>query len=316
MRPWFVALLCAAFAASVVEAEVPERLAPITRQAEPYQGVTYYRLIGGRNKTTPAVLPRPLVIHLLEIDPQAEGLTFFGTPDNGDAPAEYTRQVTSEFLKQHRLSLAVNGDFFSMEMGTNTDAQGLGASNGKIGSHPAAEGKVCASLVITKDNKVSIVTTADIPEGTWNAVSGGPILVTDGENVARKPENDKLHPRTAAGINTETGHLFLLVADGRQPGFSEGMYLSEMADLFLEFGVNQAINLDGGGSTTLVFADGNEGAPRVINSPSSGATRWTAGWERPVANHLGVTAAVNEDYKRLPTPREQEKAQEALSQSK
>ncbi|MBN2355433.1 phosphodiester glycosidase family protein [candidate division KSB1 bacterium] len=86
---------------------------------------------------------------------------------------------------------------------------------------------------------------------------------------------DVRHPRTAAGFNQDSTKLFLVVVDGRQPGWSSGMTFGELADFMLNLGVHQGLNLDGGGSSTMVVRD------RVVNSPSDGR-------ERPVANALLV----------------------------
>ena len=66
--------------------------------------------------------------------------------------------------------------------------------------------------------------------------------------------------------------MLLLVVDGRQPGYSTGMSLTALAELLLEFGAADAINLDGGGSSTM-FLDG-----KVVNKPSDAAG------ERPVSD--------------------------------
>src|SRR5690606_31495647 len=111
-----------------------------------------------------------------------------------------------------------------------------------------------------------------------------------------------LNPHTAIGVDRSNGHIFLMTVDGRQGTFSQGMRTDEMANLLIAFGVDDAINLDGGGSTTLVMADGPGGAPRVVNSPSDGATAQRRGNERSVANHFGVFATPNPGYKPLPAP--------------
>ena len=74
--------------------------------------------------------------------------------------------------------------------------------------------------------------------------------------------------------------------DGRQPGYSEGVSLGELADLMIEYGADHAINLDGGGSSTLVV-EGTDGTARILNSPIHGRI---PGRERPVANQLGIYA--------------------------
>lgn len=112
------------------------------------------------------------------------------------------------------------------------------------------------------------------------AVGGGPRLLRDGAvSLEHKLErfSDSFsatrHPRTGVGINGK--QLFLVTVDGRQPGYSAGMTLREFAELFLNLGCTEAINLDGGGSTTMVVRG------QVVNSPSDGA-------ERKVANALAL----------------------------
>lgn len=74
-------------------------------------------------------------------------------------------------------------------------------------------------------------------------------------------------PRTAVGA-TKDGKVMLLVCDGRGNNGSQGLTLSEMADIFVEMGMDFAINLDGGGSSAIVGYDG-----QLCNSPSDGSQR-------------------------------------------
>ena len=115
------------------------------------------------------------------------------------------------------------------------------------------------------------------------AVGGGPWLVRNGEILIDAPQqgfqatfSDNRHPRTAVGV-TAQGRLLLVTVDGRQP-MSGGMTLYELAQLMKQLGATDAINLDGGGSTTLAVRGG-----LVLNSPSEGK-------QRPVANAVVVYA--------------------------
>jgi len=111
-------------------------------------------------------------------------------------------------------------------------------------------------------------------------MGGHPIVIRDGFSVSMDPNNSFIytrHPRTAVGINKDTTKLFLVTVDGRQAS-SLGMNLYELADLMLQIGVYQGINLDGGGSTTMVIRN------EVVNSPSD------ASGERPVSNALLVVS--------------------------
>ncbi|MFN7018273.1 MAG: phosphodiester glycosidase family protein [Fimbriimonadales bacterium] len=110
------------------------------------------------------------------------------------------------------------------------------------------------------------------------AVAGGPWLIRDGKILTPDEQGggfnpqtfvERRHPRTAVG-RTAKGEVIWLTVDGRQP-HSQGATLTELAQILARYGAVEAINLDGGGSTTLVVRN------LVVNSPSDGA-------ERPVSN--------------------------------
>jgi len=117
----------------------------------------------------------------------------------------------------------------------------------------------------------------------FNAVSGGPRILRHGRvSVELKEEGQRsgfdteLHPRTAAGYTQNGQYLFLVVVDGRQPGVSIGTDLYNLARLMMGLGCYEALNLDGGGSSTLVVGN------KIVNRPSE-----IIG-PRPVANALLV----------------------------
>jgi hypothetical protein len=281
------------------EAALPAWLAPITQTAEPFIGVTYYQITQSLNSPTPYVLPREVSLHIVEVDPTAPGVSFLGSPGNGATEHEYTRMTTGAFVNANDLAVGINGDFYTTDTGINANVNGLGMSNGTIVS-AAVNG--WHSFVTRSDNTATIVSNGTVPANAWNAVSGNQRLVTNGVNVAPNDSyTNTLNPHTAAGIGAN-GHLFFMVVDGRQGNFSEGMYTSEMADIFIDFGVRNAINLDGGGSSTLVFGDGTGGAARTINSPSDGSSEQSPGSQRSVANHFGVYATPNPAYVKLNAP--------------
>jgi exopolysaccharide biosynthesis protein len=102
-----------------------------------------------------------------------------------------------------------------------------------------------------------------------HAVAAGPVLVMDGElhvttdaEVFFGTKIPELNPRTAAGVSAE-GSLLVLVVDGRQRD-SRGVSLTELAEIMLAIGSVEAINLDGGGSSTLII-DGV-----LVNRPLGG----------------------------------------------
>jgi exopolysaccharide biosynthesis protein len=89
------------------------------------------------------------------------------------------------------------------------------------------------------------------------------------------------HPRTAIGWRAD-GHLVLVTVDGRQPQKSVGMTIEELAKLMIELGCVEAMNLDGGGSTTMVIRN------KIANNPSDAAG------ERPVSDALLVFTRLKE----------------------
>ena len=106
--------------------------------------------------------------------------------------------------------------------------------------------------------------------GNLRLVQGGDVVVTD---------DVQLHPRTAVGVDRDTATLLLVVVDGRSEE-SRGHTMLELATLMEELGAESALNLDGGGSSTMVAREA--GRLGVENSPSDGA-------QRAVPNGIAVT---------------------------
>ncbi len=104
-------------------------------------------------------------------------------------------------------------------------------------------------------------------------IGGNVILVENGQVASTGVDR---HPRTAAGFNADSTKLFLFTVDGRQAGYSVGMTYGELANYMIEWGVHSGINLDGGGSTTMLVRK------QIKNSPSD------AGGERSVSNSLQI----------------------------
>lgn len=104
------------------------------------------------------------------------------------------------------------------------------------------------------------------------AISGNNFLVHEG--IIRAIDDRTLHPRTAVGVDDDTGEVLLLVIDGRSSR-SRGHTMVELANLMIDLGADEAINLDGGGSSTMV-ARNRQGRRAVLNTPSDGFQRWVA----------------------------------------
>lgn len=117
-----------------------------------------------------------------------------------------------------------------------------------------------------------------------HAVGGRPRLLVDSAVTADVDTEGNagfrgLNPRTLLGFDRTGDRVWLVVADGRAPGYSMGMTLRQSADLLRALGAVHGLNLDGGGSSTLAVRNVTTGTVGTINRMSDGP-------ERPVANAL------------------------------
>lgn len=123
-------------------------------------------------------------------------------------------------------------------------------------------------------------------------VGGYPKIVFNGQNWAHQGYQEEggpshafqVHPRTGIGFSQDSTKLFFFTVDGRKDGVYKGMTLPELANVMIDFGVAQGLNLDGGGSTTFVVWN------QIQNHPSDGS-------ERAVANAvLAISKAPKGDF--------------------
>ncbi|MFS0836873.1 phosphodiester glycosidase family protein [Paenibacillus sp. 1P03SA] len=139
----------------------------------------------------------------------------------------------------------------------------------------SASGKFRDTLAALKPG--DDVTASFELEGQWKdvrvAIGGSGLLVKNG--VAQPHSDPAAHPRTAVGTKAD-GSVILLEIDGRQPGFSEGVDLTELGRLMKDLGAVHALNLDGGGSSTFVARMPGEKTRKILNTPSDGGERKTA----------------------------------------
>lgn len=314
----------AALAAALLAISQPAATSSTAWQTtQPFIGVTYL------DKTESG--PRPLRMHVAQIDLQAPGLRFKVSAPAGDR--EVMRQSTLAFMTQERAQLAINGHFFLPFPSEDKTAWviGLGASEGQVFSAFEIPEQTYAlvaygpALNIDRENHASIVhydpTFPDgrhVREGVqlWNVVAGSSQIVTaagvtipayrddnhfDGELDPGGPNNysnakawaDATTARTAIGLSRDRRTLTLFTVDVRgappsrealRSASSEGMRLSEVAAVLIrDFGVADALNLDGGGSTSMAMEDAS-GTPVIVNTSSDNPSG------RVVATSLAVFA--------------------------
>ena len=267
------ALTICACSSGLRSAEVIER---------PFRGITMI----SRTEST----PRNLTIHIVKIDLTASGIAFKLTPPGG--ALETVRQTTLDFLKQEHAQVAINGHFFLPFPSTNTaaDVIGLAASDGTV--YSAFETPVQSYAIVDhapainldRSNHARIVhCDMRFPEGKhvqekvrlWNTLAGSAQIITNGIRTIPSyaglqnpsalltpggPRNysgtnswyDALQARTAIGLSRNNKALYLFTVD--RAGGSLGMQVGEVADLLIrDYRVYNALNLDGGGSTSMAM---------------------------------------------------------------
>ncbi|NLE28959.1 MAG: SUMF1/EgtB/PvdO family nonheme iron enzyme, partial [Phycisphaerae bacterium] len=214
--------------------------------------------------------PRLLNINVIEISLDEPGIRFFTTPSNGDyVPGETNRQTPQAFLEEVGAQIAFNANFYELTSDSYAIIYGLVCSNGKMVSSFA---NTWPALNISNENVASIITDSTLGHSLFNAIAGSAVIVSGGTNTASTLTDSlstELHPRTAAGISVDGSKLIVMTVDGRNSNISLGVNLSELANLMIEYGVADAINLDGGGSTQLIINEGT--SPYVANVPSETA---------------------------------------------
>ena len=215
-------------------------------------------------------------VHVAEVE--ADSANYLKT---AFAQGSYGRNVTattSDIAESVDAILAINGDYYGAQ------EKGYVIRNGKLYRSTASSGS--EDLVIYKDGSFEIINenevTAEelIEKGAVQTLSFGPALVENGKiSVDSDDEVGRAmasNPRTAIGIKSDGTYVFV-VSDGRTDE-SEGLSLLQLAEFMENLGAETAYNLDGGGSSTMVFK-GN-----IVNTPTGGGIGNGSGSERKVSD--------------------------------
>ncbi len=188
------------------------------------------------------------------------------------AQAKYGNPESADYVENYQVVAAINADGYNMTTG---EPGGLLVMNG-IEHHPI---NASGFFGITKEGKAIIGTTAEYNSTYKNELRDavgafGVTLVKDGKIAVGQTTDyyDDRASRTAVGI-TKTGKVVFMVLDGRQEPRSCGGSMQEIAQIMLEAGCYNAINLDGGGSTTFVSKPEGKTELEVTSKPSDGYAR-------------------------------------------
>ncbi len=257
----------------------------------------------GTNTPANGGLPDLMVVHAVRVDLTDPDIQFFSTPraTNYVADQNETGGLTvSDFLTHYKVQLAINGNEFNpqtyiMPAWTDMDVTGLHISKGVVVSKQDSITD-SSSILFTTNNQASIIPTnwpARSTAGIYTALSGTYDILANNVNIGSNyyalRNTIYLHgiqPRTAYGLSQDRRYFFILTIDGRQPGYSDGSYDWETTALLQKIGAWDGINMDGGGSTTLVIQD-LTGKAVELNSSYSVVSE---GAERTVGSHLGIFA--------------------------
>lgn len=218
-----------------------------------------------------------------------------GADPDGDGPWLTTLLPTSEIAEREKFDVAINGDFFDAQATKDIEGRNTGYVRGKAAAPVGmamSDGVLWHRsrtprpyLELTASNVVRLEegsASERMDAGAREIVGGSNIIVRNGHAITfTNAFATTRHPRTAVGIDASGTQLTLLVVDGRQPELSIGMNLAELSEELVRLGCVTAINLDGGGSTTLVYRNPESKKLEVVNSPSD--TK-----ERSVADVLGI----------------------------
>ncbi len=257
-----------------------------------FQGIAYRREFRSNS--------RPVLIHIVSIDLKAPGIGIFVTPGTPTADlTETNARTATEFLQEFKLQLAVNANFFYPcieetpwdyypRSGDRVNNVGHVITKNQAYSQSDAN---FPALCFDAKNRAQIIKNGTCPAGTAYGIAGDTILVKNGNIVAQtqdKIKQDKPYPRTVVAIDSTGEKLWLIVVDGKQRMYSEGMKLSEIAEISAQLGADTVLNLDGGGSVTLAVA--SPSGAKLLNAPIQNKIPMQ---ERPISNHLGFYAREN-----------------------
>jgi exopolysaccharide biosynthesis protein len=211
------------------------------------------------------------------VDVQLSDPAHFQTALSGDK-AYGGLEVVSDMAAKNQAILAINSDDYG------THKYGTIIRNGDLIRSNATTRNM---LIVDQNGDMSVISDRKgenpkslsqklLSENVWQTFEFGPELVRDGQAVSFNSAFDVIstsssrrEPRTAIG-QIDTLHYIIIIADGRQDGYSVGMTLPELQQLFVKYGAETALNLDGGGSTELWFQG------QILNSPAGGEERYVS----------------------------------------
>jgi len=250
--------------------------------------------------------PRMMKAYVARIDLTSPGIGFTATerdPLWGRPMQDYTnetwlvntrRETPAEFMSRRRnegknVEIAVNTSGWRPWGGagcysTYAAFYRWNLANGVELSHGKKPG-MGTYFIVRKNGRAEIrsIIRPSMTNDMAFALYGNRHLLKNGAPTREADAKFKeIHPRTAFGLTADRKTLVILAVDGRQPGYSLGATRADLAEILLREGCTDAVNMDGGGSTSLVVFDRASGRPVMLNHHA-------AGYVRKTAVNLGIT---------------------------
>jgi len=238
--------------------------------------------------------PRPRSAWFMRFDLQntrLEPVVMVGEDPDGDGPAEATLTMPTDLMNRYSALAGINANAFAKvrpvdrfrpwTVGMHVDVIGMAVSDGALRS-PLDNPRYSSSRVAFWLDHQSNPTISRPPQSmtVQQAVGDfGAILLQDGEIIPE--DGGPRHPRSAIGFDETNRYLMLAVVDGRRSGYSDGVTMRELASLLLCEGCEHAINLDGGGSSIMMFRQNAQDELLTVNRPSDNA-------HRPIPTMIGI----------------------------
>lgn len=282
MRKYFIILVLAlSFAGTLKGQTVSDSLAIVSAQWE----ITHSQKgIIHKSASIPQLYQCPQVVNLIEIDPDKGMKAGIAISD--------AMKNTSRIASEHHALAAINGSYFDMQRGNSVCFLKVGRQ--VIDTTTINEFKLrVTGAVYERKGKMKLIHWNRQVEKKYKRKVGtilasGPLLLKDGRvcdwSLCGKDFVRAKHPRSAVCM-TKDGKILFVTVNGRFPGRAEGMNIPELAHLLRILGGKDALNLDGGGSTTLWLS----GAPEngVVNYPCDNK-RFDHAGERGVSNIIYI----------------------------
>ena len=219
--------------------------------------------------------PIPNRIHVLRIDLASKKIkpkVVLGPDPDGDGPAEVALTDPRKLASDSSVLAFVNTnpwDSFPNDKGKKNrnwypgqpvDIHGLAGTQGKMRSTTAP-----GNTSVWFDAQSSVHFGHGPEDKPEEATTGFQLILSKGKLTVG--EGGPRHPRTSIGTDEKGEILWLVVVDGRQKGYSEGMNMHELANVMKDLGCWSATNMDGGGSSVMGLID-KDGKMKIMNSPS------------------------------------------------